>query len=89
MYKNAIIIIIITILLFWYLYMSFSDWLLHKYILHNDNSPLKNWRTNHKIHHLEFENKAPKNGTGIGFTYLNALLIDFRYLTYFIENLTR
>ncbi len=74
-FKN--IVIIITISLLWYLYMSFNDWILHKYILHNDDSPLKDWRKKHIIHHKEFNNEVPKNGVGIAFTYLDSLLIAF------------
>jgi hypothetical protein len=62
----------------WYFYMSFCDWYIHKHILHNDNNYfnfLKKWREDHKIHHLENDDKLEKLGIGSGFNYYEAISI--------------
>jgi len=61
----------------WYIYMSCIDWIVHKYILHADDSLLPEWRRLHKLHHLEYDKTMDKHGQGLGFTYLDMLLIAF------------
>lgn len=57
--------------------MSYNDWALHKYILHDDDSPMVHWRKLHRLHHLEFDKITEKHGDGLGFTYVDMLLIAF------------
>ena len=66
----------ILFFLIWYTYMSFVDWVVHKYILHNDSSPLPEWRRLHILHHLEYDKKMDKHGEGLGFTYYDMFIIS-------------
>ena len=51
---------IIILLIIYYFYLSFIDWFIHKYIMHNDNTLLQSWRQEHIIHHKEFNNEIKK-----------------------------
>lgn len=65
----------ILFFIIWYIYMSCIDWIVHKYILHADDSPLPEWRRLHILHHLEYDKSMDKHGLGLGFTYLDMMLI--------------
>ena len=49
--------------------MSFCDWFIHKYIMHNNNTNklLLNWRTAHLIHHKEINKEIECNDTAVSF----------------------
>ena len=55
--------------------MSCIDWIIHKYILHDDKSPLQEWRQLHVLHHLEYDKTMDKHGQGLGFTYYDMFII--------------
>lgn len=69
---------LIYFLIIWYLFMSFVDWYIHKYILHNNDTYFKHLRHLHKIHHSEYKNNDPTSITGI---YFNIYHTIFLYIT--------
>lgn len=68
---------ILILLLCWYIYISFVDYAIHKYIMHNDNTCFQSLREKHKRHHLEASNKVTDLGTSITFTYDEMFIIGF------------
>jgi len=60
-------ILLILVIVGWYVYMSFIDWFIHKYILHNDLSLIMFLRHHHKNHHLYFDKVIEDYASGIAF----------------------
>ena len=53
----------------WYVAMSAADWMLHRLVLHSDNSPIMAWRHAHWVHHREFDGAIQyKTGASLTFT---------------------
>jgi hypothetical protein len=65
----------LRILLSWYLLMSFCDWALHRYVLHDDRTPMPAWRRGHRKHHLEYDTGIGHSGVSVTFPHADAALI--------------
>ena len=59
----------------WYSLMSFADWGLHRYVLHDDRSPMPHWRRGHRTHHMEFDSGIGRSGISLTFPHGDVALI--------------
>lgn len=59
----------------WYFLMSFADWALHRFVLHDDRSIVPHWRRGHRKHHVEFDTGVGRSGTSLTFPHGDASLI--------------
>ena len=67
--------ITIFLIILWYTYISFVDFSIHKFIMHNDNTYLKKIRADHKRHHREHLNEEEDFGTSIVFSFFDTIII--------------
>lgn len=68
----------LVFLIIWYAYMSCFDWCVHKYIMHNDDVPIKQLvylRKYHKQHHEESKKYNKKSSSGVFFDNTDIHLI--------------
>ena len=65
---------IIVAAFWWYMGMSAVDWWVHKKFMHDDASPIPDFRRTHKIHHLEAKGLIDeKTGESIYFSHQIAM----------------
>lgn len=72
MESESMLILFILVIVGWYIYMSFIDWFIHKYILHNDLSLVTFLRHHHRNHHLYFDKVIEHYEYGITFDYIES-----------------
>lgn len=63
------------IMTMWYFLMSFADWALHRYVLHDDRTPMPHWRQGHRKHHVEYDSGIGHSGVSVTFPHVDTLLI--------------
>ena len=58
----------------WALVMSFADWSIHRYMLHDGRSCMPHWRHAHRVHHVEFDTGVGRSGVSLTFSYMDIFL---------------